>query len=335
VPRVEGGAPLQHEEKNMLTPPTVHSDELERGIVRMHETELPIGCLPFLIEGVVDQWPAMTRWSLERLTAAHGDDIVECFTAPREKSSFLQQVSERRRLRFADFLAHAFREEATDELYYLRIDAGDALFERLASDFEIPPILDRYQPAATGIWIGQRGNVTPFHHDWWHSCLAQVRGRKRYVLIHPMEARKLQASWPAPARYDLDSAPPFDSDSGDRFSMGFDGTLEPGQILYIPPYWMHQVDTLESGNISMPIRFDTEQSPDVDLFQLSQDSILRTLTNQPLSDPEVLVQTLRDNRSRFAQLEREFVEALCSVREIGVEPEEILAATATTPPHGD
>ncbi len=142
-----------------------------------------------------------------------------------------------------------------------------------------------------------------------------------------METRKLQAEWCAAARYDLATAPPFDPETADRFSVGFSGILEPGQMLYIPPYWLHQIDTLENGNISMPIRFDTEQTPDVDLFQLSQDSLLRPLTNQPVSDAEELVEILRRNHERFARSEREFVEAFCAVRGLEMEPEEILAAT--------
>lgn len=313
----------------MFTAPVVHADQIERGIVRIQDEALPIGCVPFIADDLVDHWAEKARWSPDELAAEHGNETVRCFAVPRSTGEFLQQASEQRHLKFADFVAHAFGVEEGDELYYLRIGADDPLFECLASDLEIPPILDRYQPAATGIWMGQRGNVTPFHHDWWHSCLAQIRGRKRYVLIHPLEIRLLQTDWNVAARYDLEVAPRFEEGDADGLTMVFDGTLGPGQMLYIPPYWLHQVDTLDNGTISMPIRFDTTQSPDVDLFQLSQDSLLRPLTNEPVSDARTLVEALRENRARFERAEREFVEAFCDAREPGVEPEEILAAAAT------
>lgn len=312
----------------MFEAPIVPVDHLTRGSVRIGDSQLPIGCVPFIVEGLVDRWPATRRWSAQALTSSHGSEPVECFAVPRRDGTFLQQTSERRRLSFGEFLTHVFDEGPADELFYLRLGAEHSIFRDLSPDFEIPDMLDRYQPDATGIWIGQRGNVTPFHHDWWHSCLAQVRGRKQYVLVHPMEAPTLQAAWSAASRYDLTSAPPFDAAKADRLSMAFTGILEPGQMLYIPPYWLHQIVTLDNGNISMPIRFDTDQSPDVALFQLSQESSLRPLTNQPTSDVRTLVEVLRANRTRFDQSERAFVEAFCEVRSLDPEPDQILDAVS-------
>lgn len=314
----------------MFAAPIVPADKLERGTVRIGDVRLPIGCAPFIVEGLVDRWPAARRWTAQSLSASHGSEPVECFAVPRKDGTFLQQTSERRRMSFRRFLAHVHDEGPADELFYLRFDAGHPIFRDLSSDFEIPDMLDRYQPDATGIWIGQRGNVTPFHHDWWHSCLAQVRGRKQYVLVHPMEGRTLQAAWSAASRFDLEAAPPFDPAGAGRFTMAFTGVLKPGQMLYIPPYWLHQVDTLDNGNISIPIRFDTDQSPDVDLFQLSQESSLRPLTNHPVSDEKTVVDVLRSNRARFDRSEREFVEALCEARELDSEPDWILAACGGT-----
>ena len=84
--------------------------------------------------------------------------------------------------------------------------------------------------------------------------------------------------------------------------------------MYVPPYWLHQFVTLDDGNISLPLRFDTTQSPDLSLFQLSQRSCLRNLTNQPVRDRKEIVRFLRHNRENFHALEREFVEVLIKVR---------------------
>jgi SET domain-containing protein len=76
----------------------------------------------------------------------------------------------------------------------------------------------------------------------------------------------------------------------------------------------------------MPVRFNTTQSPDVSLFQFSQRSSLRNLTNQPVYDVDTIVDFLRHNRAGFQELEREFVEALVRVRKLDVTPQHLLDA---------
>lgn len=108
--------------------------------------------------------------------------------------------------------------------------------------------------------------------------------------------------------------------------MGFGGVLEPGQMLYVPPYWFHQIDTIDDANISMPIRFDSDQSPDLDLFQLSQKSNLRPLTNHPTKDVSAAIEVLRANRAAFAAAERQFVNAMCEARDLDVDPDAVIRA---------
>lgn len=320
----------------MLYPaPRIAAESIADGMLACGEHRLPLGCFPILVDGVVGRWPAAERWTQGELSRRFGDAEVTCYVAPRAAGTFLQQASERRRLRLAEFLERVFAGGDGDRLHYLRIGADHPLFEPLSEDFEIPRLFERYNPSATGIWIGQAGNVTPFHHDWWHSLLAQVRGRKRYFVIHPLETRALQRSWPAAARFDLEAAPVF-APGGEAFeaiSIGFSGILEPGQMLYIPPFWFHQIDTLDGGNISMPIRFDTGQSVDVPLFQLSQDSALRPLTNQPERDPGRAAEVLSDNRDRFHRRERAFVDELVRVRELEAAADELLADVEESATH--
>ena len=94
----------------------------------------------------------------------------------------------------------------------------------------------------------------------------------------------------------------------------YSGILNPGEVIYVPPFWMHQFVTLDDGNISLPLRFDTTQTPHASLFQLSQQSALRHLTNQPVRDRAKILEFLRTNRGNFRALEREFVAALIDTR---------------------
>lgn len=301
-----------------MNAPRVSSSDISKGVATLGRSAVPFGCIPLIIEDVVPLWPAAKNWTHKALKANFGKEDITCFVANKHNGTFLQQVNEARTMPFGAFLDHVFSAtETEDELYYFRIDTAHSLYRELAKDFEIPRFVEGYNPAATGIWMGQKGNITPFHHDWWHSFLAQVSGRKRYVLIHPLEAKNLQADWQDAAKFDLIPAPILRSGSTllGRLSSSFEGILEPGEILYIPPYWYHQIDTLENGNISMPLRFDTAQSPDVALFQFSQDSLLRDLTNQKATNDATFIAHLHMNRQGFLQKEEAFIRAYLETRD--------------------
>jgi len=307
-----------------MTIPRISATAVQEGSVAIGDQTLPIGTFPFVITDVVTGWDAFRRWEPDDLISRYGERPVECFVSDRRKRAFLQQVNRRRAMLFGEFLRHIFGGDA-DELWYLRVGANEELFRDLNADFQIPPLLPQYNPAATGIWMGQAPNLTPFHHDWWHSCLAQVRGRKEFILVHPFEAKRLQAGWGDAARFDL-ASPPYlspDSEVLAELETAVVGTLQSGEILYIPPYWWHQIETVDGGNISMPIRFDTSQSPDVPLFQISQESSLRDITNHPIAEPAALKACLSDNRRRFHRRESEFLTALKATRGVGIDPNDL------------
>lgn len=291
------------------------------------------GGLPLVIEGVGDQWEAMGKWTADYLIERCGDEQVTAFmTNSSLQGTVLQQVNEKIAIRFGEIVRHIFGIKRHDPSlsYYLRIEPGSRVYENLSSDFKIPCTGHEFNPQWTGIWMGQAGNATPFHNDQWHGLLFQISGQKRYTMVHPFDAVHLQRNWPAEARYDLAHADivPQDAPVLNELEQVYQGVLTPGEVLYVPPFWMHQVVTLDDGNISMPIRFNTSQSPDVSLFQFSQHSSMRDLTNQPVFDVDTIVKFLRHNRAHFAKLESEFVEALVRVRKLDVTAPELLDAVS-------
>ena len=112
--------------------------------------------------------------------------------------------------------------------------------------------------------MGQEGNATPFHNDQWHGLLFQISGHKLYTLVQPFDAKTLQRESPQ-LRSTTSSARRSCRGRAElaNLEMCYQGVLSPGEVLYVPPYWMHQVVTLDDRNVAMPIRFDTTQSPDM------------------------------------------------------------------------
>ncbi|MGW4376971.1 cupin-like domain-containing protein [Streptomyces albidoflavus] len=282
-----------------------------------------LGGAPLLVTGVADRWACRTDWDLESLTRRLGGlDVAPFVTDGASGNRVLKQVNDTEPMTFGRALAHLFGvEKAVDGSLYLRIGAGSPGFDELARDFEVPEVGAAYEPGATGVWFSQTGNVTPGHHDWWHSFLIQVRGTKRYTLVHPLDTAALQRSWQDGERYDFAPAPGFSVAALEEWGgeVRYEGVLSAGEILYIPPFWLHEVETLTDGNISIPMRFTTSQTVAGDLHQFSQRGLLREVTNTPTRDVAAITGVLRRNRQEFFAREAAFVRALGLARDIDID----------------
>lgn len=119
-------------------------------------------------------------------------------------------------------------------------------------------------PLASGIWIGSTGVVTPLHHDAWTGLLFQLTGSKRVEMFPPVERPNLYFTSPfaATTRWSLLPARSREADpqTFPRFARaaGYAGRLDAGDVLFIPPFWSHEIEALES-NISIPFRFGTRR----------------------------------------------------------------------------
>ena len=106
----------------------------------------------------------------------------------------------------------------------------------------------------------------------------QLVGRKRFILFPPDD---FEALYPFPLHHDFDRRSQLDLDALDvlRFpesvhARGIVVELQPGEVLFIPPYWWHHVQTCTSPCVSMAIWF----------FERTADA--PQLRNGQLPDPE-------------------------------------------------
>jgi hypothetical protein len=112
----------------------------------------------------------------------------------------------------------------------------------------------------SGLWIGHKGNLTPLHYDTWHGCLAQLSGRKRVTLISPQQTSKIYQESPWSLKSFSTRLPQNSKDADEiqfpkaRQLRRLELVLEPGQLLYIPPYWWHEVESLDNS-ISLAVRY--------------------------------------------------------------------------------
>jgi hypothetical protein len=122
-------------------------------------------------------------------------------------------------------------------------------FPELLEDVEIPEFIDTAYDKIVGInlWTGGQGCVTHLHYDTDHNFLVQVRGRKEVTLFSPDDTRYLYFKKRSNSHV---SEVNIDNVDEARFPLYKNATplpcvLEPGDILYMPPVWWHQVKSLD------------------------------------------------------------------------------------------
>ncbi len=97
------------------------------------------------------------------------------------------------------------------------------------------------------MWIGPAGTVTSLHHDLTNNFIAQVVGRKRVRMAPASEVGKLYNERHVFSEIpDLD-APTADPDHFPRLAglRVYDVVLKPGEVLFMPVAWWHQVKSLD------------------------------------------------------------------------------------------
>jgi hypothetical protein len=149
--------------------------------------------------------------------------------------------------------------------------------ERLSYDLleHMQPMdeLVELNPSRTSInlWLGNDVTAHP-HYDGYHNVFCQLHGTKTFVLVSPAAWRvsgvfpflhpshaQVTANWSTDDDFrpilQLGKARGFIAALrawvGWDFGEVYQITLEPGQVLYVPPLWFHWVTAVSNGVVSM------------------------------------------------------------------------------------
>jgi ribosomal protein L16 Arg81 hydroxylase len=97
------------------------------------------------------------------------------------------------------------------------------------------------------MWIGPAGTVTSLHHDLTNNFIAQLVGRKRITILSASEVGKLYNQ-----RHVFSEIPDLEDSTVDLSQYPrlveaclCDIILEPGEIVFMPVGWWHQVKSLD------------------------------------------------------------------------------------------
>jgi hypothetical protein len=203
---------------------------------------------PVIITGMMDDWPALGKWSLDYFVREFGRREVEvqagrsasdCYEAEREKF--------RRKMIFSEFIEQVSTADKSNDIYITASNnsANKAVLPELWDDVvQIPEYLDGKSLQNGYFWFGPAGTITPFHHDLTNNLMAQVMGRKRILLTPSWDMPLMRNLFHVYCEIDGRATPP-----APRASCGQPQILEcilsPGEILFLPVGCLHFVEALE------------------------------------------------------------------------------------------
>jgi hypothetical protein len=194
--------------------------------------------LPFLMTGLVKRWPlcALTPDALRErfghvpVRARVGDYVSTAFAPDRA----MQDMSLR------EYLDLGAADNPDLPPY-----VGNLELRELNGMCHWPSYFDKMGPPR--FWLGPARTVTPLHCDYDDNIFAQIWGSKRIFLAPPHHDGFLYAKEANPVLF----GSPFDPEAPDfeafplaRQAAIIECVVDPGELLYVPAGWYHQVRAL-------------------------------------------------------------------------------------------
>jgi hypothetical protein len=222
---------------------------------------------PLLLKGLVGHWPAVQAGRVAGLGIC---DYLRRFDRGVEIVATKTRASARGVMGYNDALTDFAFVKARMSLpefianleAYLPLDDAPAIAAQCAKVSEVIPgfmednPLDTLPGVVPNFWLGNALTV-PVHHDHPYNLACVVAGRRRFTLFAPEQVGNLyigpleHTPSGAPISVVHPKSPDFERYPRyrDALASACVVDMEPGDALYIPPLWYHQVEALEKVNL--------------------------------------------------------------------------------------
>ncbi|MCR5876565.1 cupin-like domain-containing protein [Phenylobacterium sp. J426] len=207
---------------------------------------------PVVLGGELADWPALTLWTPEYLANKVGSAPIEYQGGRTEAPDYeVRKHDHRRTMPFDDFVRMITAPGSGNSAYLTAYNFKSnhkALAPLRADVRPLSKFLDPESPDAAGQWwIGPAATFTPLHHDLTNNLVAQVKGRKQVLLAPAADVGKLynhlhmfsEVRDLQDAQLNLNLYPQL------KDARLYEVLLEPGDALFIPIGWWHQVRALD------------------------------------------------------------------------------------------
>lgn len=227
---------------------------------------------PTIVLSNVENWKALRCWSTSYLRSVAGTQTVAIRVAKGSPQNIFHRLDKDIAVPFSQYLdwvsetadqladiadrcldvADISREVSSrniDPSYYLDVRLAD-LSNTLRNDL-VPPKWFQNPPCETLFWCGVIGTSSGLHSDANPNCNVQIIGCKHFILFPPSQVGLFDR---IPGRTHCRFDPVFPDFQ--RFPLaaeadGFSCSLHPGEALYIPAGWFHQVTTTSNWAVNV------------------------------------------------------------------------------------
>ncbi|MEH2349566.1 MAG: cupin-like domain-containing protein [Nostoc sp.] len=226
---------------------------------------------PFIIEDIAKNWDACNNWSNDYLIEHCGNSMVTVrffkkdFLEDYKKFAYQDGYSLVKEMTYKEYINDYIKDRKNDDLgCYLPEASFEDSFSEIIGDVTYPEYLN--SKPFVSLWHGFSSNnftsASPLHFDRIHNLFVQIRGKKRILLFPPSNYLSFYPpledssgmghnSKVNPDMVNLELFPKF------PWQERIEVVLEPGEMLYIPPFWWHHVTAVDE-NISLSFWYDVK-----------------------------------------------------------------------------
>ncbi len=204
---------------------------------------------PVVLGGEMADWPALKLWTPEHLARTVGAAPIEYQGGRDGDAEFeLHKEAHRREAPFDRFIERITRPGAGNDAYMTAYNSRKNIEALQPLRADMRPLGKLLAGDGGGMmWIGPAGTFTPLHHDLTNNLIAQVVGRKQIILSPPSETSRMRNnihvfSDLVDIQNPVIDAADIHEIQGGRF---YEVVLEPGDLLFLPIGWWHQVRALD------------------------------------------------------------------------------------------
>lgn len=214
--------------------------------------------VPVLVAGVAQRWGSLDRWQPRRLAELIRDDPMPVSISegvydfnphadnwlPRET---IVQMPVRELVRRIETRTNE------RECLYLNQQSIPRRLPELMAHMSLPPLVPEDSIQDVFLWLGSQGNISSLHFDQPNNFFIQLHGIKRFKLYSPHDYANLYPSQTIGhfSRVNID-APDLAAHPLLAQARGFEVTVNAGDMLYLPPFWWHQVYS-DSTSVSVSV----------------------------------------------------------------------------------
>ncbi|GFT03780.1 tRNA wybutosine-synthesizing protein 5 [Nephila pilipes] len=218
--------------------------------------------LPFVLRGA-NIGCCAEKWTSVYLSEILGKEEVKIHVSEFQHLDFLKKNFMYKTLPFEKLLERASDSKHEEgnyfisptEYYYLRSVGKDARkdvadirqqFPVVSDDIIFPDFVPEQDVFSSIFRIASKGVSIWTHYDVMDNALIQVKGRKHAVLFPPTDALNLYLNGDKSEVLDIEN-PDFNKFPNFKNVTWYECCLLPGDILYIPAFWFHNMKYLDFG----------------------------------------------------------------------------------------